>query len=42
MNFGYPAAIEEIAMAFQYIETAAVVAAGILAVAWIACEWNRA
>jgi hypothetical protein len=42
MNFGFPGEIEEIAMAFQYIETAAVVVAFLLALAWIACEWNDA
>jgi hypothetical protein len=40
MNFGIPPAFEEIAMLVEHIETAAIIAAGILGMAWLACEWN--
>lgn len=42
MNFAIPAAFEEIETMVRYFEHAVVIAAGLIALAWIACEWRGA
>jgi hypothetical protein len=42
MNFGPAIDIEAIDAMVRHIEHAAMIAAGLLALAWIACEWTDA
>lgn len=42
MNFAIPAAFEEIEAMVRHIEHGAVIVAGLLALACIACEWRGA
>jgi len=42
MNFGISPAFEEIDLMVRNIEHGAMIAAGVIALAWIACEWRGA
>lgn len=42
MVFGPAIDLEAIDAMVRHIETAAMIVAGLLALAWLACEWKRA
>lgn len=42
MNFGIPAAFEEVDLMVRHIEHAVIIVAGLVALAWLACEWRGA
>jgi hypothetical protein len=42
MNFGISPSFEEIDLMVRHIEHAAIVVAGLMALAWLACNWTDA
>jgi hypothetical protein len=42
LNFGPALPLEEIDLMVRHIEAAAMVVAGLLALAWLVCNWNDA
>lgn len=42
MNFGISPAFEEIDLMVRHIDHAVIIVAGLVALAWIACEWRGA